>query len=200
MSLICGKYSRESTSQARNSLHLSFIQLTHSCLPAVDWISVSVRSLLASPLQQYTNDGHPDERLDYDLYVIIATTKESIATERKRLGNYPPFPPNFDNEPFCDRHNTCKRVWTEKWFTTLVRRIHHPTTPLPLSLVPEVSEGMDHRGTKPECKRSILESLLASGLCTSSEGRDDDSRSNRYGLQIVYFMKLTTIIHYNTLL
>ena len=67
----------------------------------LDWISTPVRSLLASPLERYTGTTDSREILDFDLYMIIATAKESIATERKRLGNHPPFPPNFDNEPFC---------------------------------------------------------------------------------------------------
>ena len=121
----------------------------------LDWIAQPVQNLLASPFEQYTNNNTSD-RLDYDIYMIIATAKESIAMERKRLGNHPPFPPNFDNEPFCDQHNTCKRVWTEKWFLTVVRRIHHPTTPLPLSMVPEVLAEIDHRGMNVECKHSIL--------------------------------------------
>jgi hypothetical protein len=122
----------------------------------LDWIAYPVQNLLVSPLEQYTHNNNPTEKLDYDIYMIIATAKESIATERKRLGNHPPFPPNFDSEPFCAQHNTCKRVWTEKWFFTVVRRIHHPTTPLPLSMVPEVLAEIDHRGMNAECKRSIL--------------------------------------------
>jgi len=88
--------------------------------------------------------------------MVVAIAKESIEMERKRLANHPPFPPNYDNEPFCLQHNMCKRVWTEKWFLTVVRRIHNPTTPLPLSSVPDVLEGMDHHGMKPECKKSII--------------------------------------------
>jgi len=123
----------------------------------LDWVSAPVQTLLAAPLGRYTHHGNPAvEKLDYDVYMIIATAKESIATERKRLGNHPPFPPNFDEEPFCAQHNTCKRVWTEKWFFNLVRRIHHPTTPLPMSLVPEVLEEIDHRGMNGVCKQSIL--------------------------------------------
>ena len=128
----------------------------------LDWISTSVQSLLASPLERYTTDSK--DNLDFDLYMIIATAKESIATERKRLGNHPPFPSNFDDEPFCAQHESCKKVWTEKWFLTIVRRIHHPTSPLPLSLVPEALENMEHRGMNPECKRSILTWLRQS--CT----------------------------------
>ena len=96
----------------------------------LDWISTPVRSLLESPLERYTTPDSKDN-LDFDLYMIIATAKESIASERKRLGNHPPFPSNFDNEPFCAQHASCKKVWTEKWFFTIVRRIHHSTSPLP---------------------------------------------------------------------
>ncbi len=122
----------------------------------LDWISAPVRSLLTSPLERYTPNTKAENKLDFILYTIIATTKESIATERKRLGNHPPFPQNFDNEPFCSQHGVCKRVWTEKWFFTIVRRIHHPTTPLPLSLIPDVLEEIDHHGMNAACKRSIL--------------------------------------------
>ena len=44
----------------------------------------------------------------------------------------------------------------KKRFFTIVRRIHHPTAPLPLSLVPEALEGIDHQGMNPVCKLSIL--------------------------------------------
>ena len=127
-----------------------------------DWISTSVQSLLTSPLKRYMTDSK--DSLDFDLYMIIVTAKESIATERKRLGNHPPFPSNFDNEPFCAQHESCKKVWTEKLFFTIVCRIHHPTSPLPLSLVPEALEEMEHCGMNPECKRSILTWLRQS--CT----------------------------------
>ncbi len=125
----------------------------------LDWVSAPVRKLLASPLEQYTQDTRSEEKLDFDVYMTIATAKETIADERKCLGNHPPFPPNFDVQPFCSQHNTCKRVWTEKWFFTVVRRIYHPTTPLPLSSIPGVLEDTDHRGMNPECKRSILDWL-----------------------------------------
>jgi hypothetical protein len=123
----------------------------------LDWITTPVQNLLAAPLERYTINSNPAEKLDYEVYMIIATAKESIAMERKRLGNHPPFPPDFDNEPFCIQHSSCKRIWTEKWFFNLVRRLHHPTTPLPLSLVPDVLEEIDHRGMNAECKHSILQ-------------------------------------------
>jgi len=133
----------------------------------LDWISAPVQTLLATPLGQY--NGNPAERLDYDVYMIIATAKESIAMERKRLGNHPPFPPNFDNEPFCTQHKTCKRVWTEKWFFNLVRRIHHPSTPFPLSFVPEALEEIDHHGMNAACKQSILAWLKDSCIQVQKE-------------------------------
>jgi hypothetical protein len=120
----------------------------------VDWIAAPIRTLLSSPLEQYTHDSK--DILPFDLYQIIATTKESISLERKRLANHPPFPPNFDNEPFCTQHDSCKKVWTEKWFLMMVRRIHNPTAPLPLAMVPDTLEAIDHRGMNLECKRSIL--------------------------------------------
>ena len=58
----------------------------------LDWISTSVQSLLTSPLEWYTTDSK--DSLDFDLYMIIVSAKESIATERRCLGNYPPFPSN----------------------------------------------------------------------------------------------------------
>ena len=137
----------------------------------LDWISAAIRNLLDSPLERYTRNTATEERLDYDLYIIIATTKETIMMERRRLGNHLPFPPNFDNEPFCVQHNACKRVWTEKWFLTLVRRIHHPTTPLPLSLVPEALEEIDHHGMNPVCKHSILTWLRES--CTQVQKEEN---------------------------
>ena len=76
--------------------------------------------------------------------------------EHKHLGNHPPFPPNFDNEPYCSQHNTCKRIWTEKWFFTIVRRNHHPTAPLPLALIPEALEFLEHYRMNAVSKLSIL--------------------------------------------
>jgi hypothetical protein len=70
----------------------------------LDWIAQPVQNLLAS-LEQYSHSNNPSDMLDYDIYMVIATAKESIATERKRLGNHPPFPPNFDGEPFCTQHH-----------------------------------------------------------------------------------------------
>ena len=134
----------------------------------VDWISDPIRKLLAAPLERYVKEDK-DHHLEFDLYMIIATAKESIAAERKRLGNHPPFPPNFDNEPFCDQHESCKKVWVEKWFYTMLRRIHHPIDPLPLSSVPDALEAIDHRGMNPECKHSILTWLRQSCVQVQKE-------------------------------
>lgn len=120
----------------------------------LNWVPTHIRTLLSAPLQQYHECIK--DNLDFELYAIIATAKESIVTERKRLGNFPPFPKNFDDEPFCTQHGICKKVWSEKWFCVILRRIHHPCDPLPLSLVPEALEKLEHRGMNPECKRSIL--------------------------------------------
>ena len=65
----------------------------------LNWISSPIRELLASSFEKYAQDS--ENQLGFNLYVIIATAKESIATERKRLGNHPPFPQNFDDGPFC---------------------------------------------------------------------------------------------------
>lgn len=133
------------------------------------WIPSPVRELLASPFEQYTQEI--ENKLGFDLYVIIATAKESIATERKRLGNYPPFPQNFDDGPFCIhvQHETCKRVWSEKWFCQVVRRIHHPTNPIALSLVPQTLEEMEHRGMNPECKKFLITWLKQSSHIQKEE-------------------------------
>ena len=52
----------------------------------------------------------------------------------------------------------------EKWFLSIISRIHHPTTPLPLSLIPEVLEELEHCRMKPECKQSIIAWLQESCL------------------------------------
>jgi hypothetical protein len=120
----------------------------------LDWIDTPIRILLAAPLGRYTEDSK--DRLDFELYTIIATAKESIATARKLIGNHPPFPNNFDNGPFCEQHPACKRIWFEKWFFVILRRIHHASEPLPLIMIPQALEEMDHRGINPECKRFII--------------------------------------------
>jgi hypothetical protein len=131
----------------------------------LDWVPAPIRILLSAPLERYRDytgtDGNKNN-LDFELYMIIATAKESIAVERKRLGSFPPFPKDFDNEPFCAQHATCKKIWSEKWFYVILRRIHHPVDPLPLSLVPNALEELEHRGMNPECKRSILTWLTGS--------------------------------------
>jgi hypothetical protein len=50
-----------------------------------------------------------------------------------------------------------------------VRRLHHPVTPLPLSLVPEVLEEIDHRGMNVACKSSILTWLRESCMQVQKE-------------------------------
>ena len=120
----------------------------------VDWIPDSVRILLSTPLEQYHIGA--ETPLDIELYMLIAKAKESIALERHRVGNFPAFPKDFDNGPFCPQHNQCKRVWTEKWFFIISRKIHQITDPLSLSLIPAALEQIDHRGMNPECRRSIL--------------------------------------------
>jgi hypothetical protein len=49
------------------------------------------------------------------------------------------------------------------------RHIHHPTTPLPLSMVPEVLVEIDHHGMNAECKRSILTWLCDSCVQVQKE-------------------------------
>ena len=118
----------------------------------LNWVPSPIRILLSTPLERYT-DG---DNVDFEIYTIIATAKESIAVEWKRLGNFPPFPKNFDDEPFCAQHAICKKVWSEKWFCVILRRIHHPVDPLPLTSVPNALEELEHWGMNAECKRSIL--------------------------------------------
>jgi hypothetical protein len=120
-----------------------------------NWINIPIRRLLGSPLDRYTEDS-PDN-LDFKLYMLIATTKESIATARKTLAYHPPFPTDSDNTPFCPQHATCKRVWIEKWFLVLGRKIHHPSESFPLISIPEQLKNMEHRGMNPDCKSHVLD-------------------------------------------
>jgi hypothetical protein len=120
----------------------------------LDWIEIPIRILLESPLARYTEDSH--DNLDFSLYMVIATAKESIATARKVLANIPPFPTDADNTPFCPQHATCKRIWVEKWFIGLGRRIHHPTEKFALAEIPQALETMDHRGMNEDCKKFVL--------------------------------------------
>ena len=55
----------------------------------LNWIAAPIRTLLSSPLKRYTHDSK--DTLPFDLYQIIATTKESISLEWKHLANHPPF-------------------------------------------------------------------------------------------------------------
>lgn len=122
----------------------------------LDWIEIPIRMLLGAPLERYYTEESQDT-LDFKLYMVIATNKESIAKARKVLANHPPFPADTDNTPFCPQHAACKKVWIEKWFLTLGRRIHHPSEHFPLIFIPDALNNMDHRGMNPECKKYILE-------------------------------------------
>jgi hypothetical protein len=121
----------------------------------LDWIETPIRMLVGAPLERYTKESR--DNLDFNLYMVIATTKESIAKARKVLANHPPFPADTDNTPFCIQHAACKKVWFEKWFLILGRRIHHPSEQFPLISIPDALKKMDHRGMNPECKTYILE-------------------------------------------
>ena len=127
----------------------------------VDWIPAAVRVLLSIPLDRYHNGV--EMPLDIELYMLIANAKESIALEWRRVGNFPPFPKDFDNGPFCDQHSQCKKVWTERWFFIISRQIHQITEPLPLSHIPAALDKIDHRGMNPECWKSILDWLKDGG-------------------------------------
>ena len=127
-----------------------------------DWIEIPIWMLLGAPLERYTEANQ--DNLDFQLYMLIATTKESIAKAWKVLAHHPPFPADADNTPFCPQHATCKKVWIEKWFLTLGRRIHHPSEDFPLILIPEALKNMDHRGMNLECKKYILEWMDATLL------------------------------------
>ena len=126
----------------------------------LNWVPIHIQTLLSSPLLQYIESI--TDNFDFELYTIIATAKECIEIERKRLGNFPPFPKNFDDQPFCTQHGICKKVWSEKWFCVISRHIHHPVDPLPLSSVPKALLEQDHQGMNPECKRSIMNWLMDS--------------------------------------
>ena len=117
----------------------------------LNWIAAPIQMLLSSPLEQYTHESK--DTLLFDLYQIIATTKESISLEQKHLANFP-FLPNFDNEPFCAQHDSCRKVWIKKWFLVMVCQIHNPIAPLPLAMVPNMLEAIDHHGMNLECKHS----------------------------------------------
>ncbi len=42
----------------------------------LDWIEIPVRMLLTAPLERYTKESQ--DNLDFNLYMVIVTTKESI--------------------------------------------------------------------------------------------------------------------------
>ena len=44
----------------------------------LDWVPTPIRILLSTPLERFTNG----DNLDFEVYMIIATAKESIATEQ----------------------------------------------------------------------------------------------------------------------
>jgi hypothetical protein len=99
--------------------------------------------------------------LGLELYTIIASTRELISTERRRLGNVPPRPKNLDDAPFCDaaQHAVCQRVWIEKWFFIILRRIHDVAKPLPLTQIPDALREIDHKGMNPACKVHLIDWL-----------------------------------------
>lgn len=78
--------------------------------------------------------------------------------DRLRLGNHPPFPRHFDDGPFCaaEQHIACKRIWSERWFFIIGRKIHDTVDPLPLLKVPDALEAIEHRGMNLGCKNYIL--------------------------------------------
>lgn len=123
------------------------------------WNSDAVRSLLQTSLQNYTNEDI--EHMGMNIFTTIATAKEAISTERKRLANFAPYPKDFDNGPFCANHETCKRVWHEKWFFFVVPRCIHTLkeAPILLAQLPDVLESMDHSGVNPGCKAFIIDFL-----------------------------------------
>lgn len=125
--------------------------------------SIYVIDDLFSKLLKQTLTSTDKRLLGFELYSIIACAKESISHERQRLGNHPPFPRNFDDGPYCSptQHMACKRIWTEKWFLMIVRRIHG-LDPLPLIEIPDALEAMEHKGMNIGCKNFILTWLRAS--------------------------------------
>jgi len=108
------------------------------------------------PWQQWWGKHSPNN-LDFSLYMVIATAKESIATAQKVLSHVSPFPPDTDNSPFCPQHATCKRIWIEKWFLGLSQHIHHPTENFSLAEILQALKEMDHWGMREDCKKFVLE-------------------------------------------
>ena len=131
------------------------------CYNLIEWIPNLVRILLSIPLERH--DHGVETPLDIELYMLIAKAKESIALEQCNVGNFPPFPKDFNNGPFCDQHNQCKKVWSEKWFFIISCKIHQISDPLSLSLIPVALEQIDHCGMNPKCRKSILDSLNEDG-------------------------------------
>ena len=100
--------------------------------------------------------------LGFGLYEIIARTKESIETERKRLGVYLPYPKNFDDSPFCENHGQCMKICIEKWYTVILHCIHNISQPLPISSIADALAEINHMGMQQRCKDYILTWLKGS--------------------------------------
>jgi hypothetical protein len=134
----------------------------------LDWIPAAIRSLLLIPLANYSLADK--QHLGFELYEVIAVAKEAIEVERKRLGVYPPYPKNLDNAPFCEEHNICTKVWVDRWFLVILKRLHHISDPLPISSVVEALQEVDHKGMKPSCKAHIIKWLKTSDHLRKEEG------------------------------
>jgi hypothetical protein len=127
-----------------------------------DWIPAAVRHLLHTPLAEYSEVDM--NYLGYSIFSIIAIAKEQISTERVRLSLHAPMPPPKDigDRPYCNKHKQCMKIWSEKWFLNVIRRIHNSTFPLPLSDLCQVLEETNHEEMNNQCKNDIISWLRGS--------------------------------------
>lgn len=125
-----------------------------------EWIPWATRSLLLTPLAHYSDNDK--DNLGFRLYDVLATAKEAIEAERKRLVRLPPYPPSFDNAPFCNQHEICEKVWITRWFLKVVPRINSAINPIYLNTIPDVLEELKHQGMKDGCKKFVIDWLKGS--------------------------------------
>lgn len=126
------------------------------------WLSEAIRQLILMPLQSYTVEDM--NRLSYGMFSTIAIAKENISTERMRLAICPPYPKDVDSIPYCDRHQVCRRVWTDKWFGIIIRQICTGPDPnrLPISSLKGLLEKTDYAGMNQTCKKYLVSWLEGS--------------------------------------
>lgn len=120
------------------------------------WLPEAVRDLILLPLHDYT---HADmNHLSYGMFSVICVAKEAIITERMRLTVCPPYPKDIGSLPYCSQHSTCRKIWADKWYGTIIRRICTPPHPtqLRISLLKDLLEATDYTGMNPECKNYLV--------------------------------------------